>query len=133
MQYTDHSTNGKEINRRVFSSGGELFVGAAQALHERLDNGRRKSSAVRNRWYRPRQGDSLWQPFSVRLSQNDEGALRTDPPYLPDGHVEQSADAVAFDEQGHFRLLGRLDCIVSLSCQRISFSSRPAQPLPLIR
>ena len=108
--------------RRVFSSGGELSAGAAQALHERLGQwpteilGSSETGGIA--W---RQGDSLWQPFAgVRLSQNDEGALRIESPYLPDGHVEQSADAVAFDEQGHFRLLGRLDRIVKLEEKRIA-------------
>jgi hypothetical protein len=34
--------------------------------------------------------------------------------------VEQSADAVAFDEQGRFRLLGRMDRIVKLEEKRIA-------------
>lgn len=108
--------------RRVFSSGGELSAGAADALHQRLGQwpaeilGSSETGGIA--W---RQGDSLWQPFAgIHLSQNDEGALRIESPYLPEGHVEQSADAVAFDEQGRFRLLGRMDRIVKLEEKRIA-------------
>ncbi|WP_095156296.1 acyl-CoA synthetase family protein [Pseudomonas sp. Irchel 3E13] len=108
--------------RRVFSSGGELTASAAQALQERL--GQRPTEILGSSetggiaW---RQDDSLWQPFAgIHLSQSDEGALRIESPYLPEGHVEQSADAVSFDARGHFRLLGRLDRIVKLEEKRIA-------------
>ena len=107
---------------RVFSSGGELPPEAARELQQRLGQwpteilGSSETGGIA--W---RQGDSLWQPFAgIHLSQNDEGALRIESPYLPEGHVEQSADAVAFDEQGRFRLLGRMDRIVKLEEKRIA-------------
>ncbi|WP_433885900.1 AMP-binding protein [Pseudomonas vranovensis] len=108
--------------RRVFSSGGELPASAAQALHQRLQQwpseilGSSETGGIA--W---RQGDSLWQPFAeVRLSQNEQGALRIESTYLPPGHIEQSADAVEFTADGRFRLLGRLDRIVKLEEKRIS-------------
>ncbi|MGH8380510.1 AMP-binding protein [Pseudomonas sp.] len=108
--------------RRVFSSGGELPANAAQALHQRLQQwpteilGSSETGGIA--W---RQGDNLWQPFAqVQLSQNAAGALRIASPYLPVGHVEQSADAVEFADDGRFRLLGRLDRIVKLEEKRIS-------------
>ncbi|MFD2640596.1 acyl-CoA synthetase family protein [Pseudomonas japonica] len=107
---------------RVFSSGGELPADAAQTLHQRLGQwpteilGSSETGGIA--W---RQGDSLWQPFAgIRLSQNDDGALCIESPYLPAGQVEQSADAVSFDANGHFRLLGRLDRIVKLEEKRIA-------------
>ncbi|MHA6198465.1 AMP-binding protein [Pseudomonas wadenswilerensis] len=108
--------------RRVFSSGGELPAEAARELHQRLGQwpteilGSSETGGIA--W---RQGDSLWQPFAgIRLSQNDDGALCIESPYLPAGHIEQSADAVSFDANGHFRLLGRLDRIVKLEEKRIA-------------
>ncbi|MEG0248406.1 MAG: AMP-binding protein, partial [Pseudomonas sp.] len=108
--------------RRVFSSGGELPASAAQALQQRLQQwpteilGSSETGGIA--W---RQGDSLWQPFAqVQLSQNAEGALRIESPYLPVGHIEQTADAVEFAEDGRLRLLGRLDRIVKLEEKRIS-------------
>ncbi|PRA64851.1 AMP-binding protein [Pseudomonas sp. MYb187] len=108
--------------RRVFSSGGELPAGAARALQQRLGQwpteilGSSETGGIA--W---RQGDSLWQPFAgVHLGQNAEGALRIASPYLPAGHVQQSADAVEFAADGRFRLLGRLDRIVKLEEKRIS-------------
>lgn len=108
--------------RRVFSSGGELPASAAQALQQRLQQGPTEilgsSETGGIAW---RQGDSLWQAFAgVHLSQNAEGALRIESPYLPPGHIEQSADAVEFMADGRFRLLGRLDRIVKLEEKRIA-------------
>jgi len=107
---------------RVFSSGGELPGEAARALHQRLGQwpteilGSSETGGIA--W---RQGDHLWQPFAgIRLSQDDDGALCIESPYLPAGHVEHSADAVSFDANGHFRLLGRLDRIVKLEEKRIA-------------
>ena len=108
--------------RRVFSSGGELPSIAGEHLHQRLGQwpteilGSSETGGIA--W---RQGQPLWQPFAdVRLSQDEHGALRIASPYLPAGHVEQSADAAEFSDDGCFRLLGRLDRIVKLEEKRIS-------------
>ncbi|MGE7990347.1 AMP-binding protein [Pseudomonas sp. NPDC089554] len=108
--------------RRVFSSGGELPGAAANSLHQRLGQwpteilGSSETGGIA--W---RQGATAWQPFAdVHLSQDAHGALRIASPYLPVGHIEQGADAVEFDSDGRFRLLGRLDRIVKLEEKRIS-------------
>ncbi|MDY7563009.1 acyl-CoA synthetase family protein [Pseudomonas sp. 10B1] len=108
--------------RRVFSSGGALPADAAQILHRRLGQwpteifGSSETGGIA--W---RQSDSLWQAFEgVNLSQSSDGALRIDSPYLPSGHIEQTADAVCFAADGRFELLGRLDRIVKLEEKRIS-------------
>ncbi|CAK13319.1 acyl-CoA synthetase family protein [Pseudomonas entomophila] len=108
--------------RRMFSSGGELPSIAAERLHQRLGQwpteilGSSETGGIA--W---RQGQPLWQPFAdVRLSQDEHGALRIASPYLPAGHIEQSADAAEFSDDGRFRLLGRLDRIVKLEEKRIS-------------
>lgn len=108
--------------RRVFSSGGALPADAAASLHQRLGQwpseilGSSETGGIA--W---RQGDSLWRAFDdVTLSQDADGALRIESPYLPSGHVEQTADAVRFLEDGRFELLGRLDRIVKLEEKRIS-------------
>lgn len=108
--------------RKVFSSGGELPALAAERLQQCLGQwpteilGSSETGGIA--W---RQGEALWQPFAdVRLSQDEHGALRIASSYLPAGHVEQSADAAEFAENGRFRLLGRLDRIVKLEEKRIS-------------
>lgn len=108
--------------KQVFSSGGALPGEAAQALHERLGQwpteiyGSSETGGIG--W---RQGDTPWQPFSgVALSLDDAGALRIASPYLPAGHVEQSADAAEIGDDGRFVLRGRLDRIVKLEEKRIS-------------
>jgi 3-hydroxymyristoyl/3-hydroxydecanoyl-(acyl carrier protein) dehydratase/acyl-CoA synthetase (AMP-forming)/AMP-acid ligase II len=108
--------------RRVFSSGGALPAEAAQRLQQRLQQwpteifGSSETGGIA--W---RQGQSLWQPFAeVRLSQDKEGALLIASPYLPEGHIEHTADAARIAADGRFELLGRLDRIVKLEEKRIS-------------
>lgn len=108
--------------RRVFSSGGVLPAEAAQSLQQRLGQwpteilGSSETGGIA--W---RQGDSLWQGFEgVQLSQDSNGALCIESPYLPPGHVEHTADAARFGTEGRFELLGRLDRIVKLEEKRIS-------------
>ncbi|MBD8707944.1 AMP-binding protein [Pseudomonas sp. CFBP 13711] len=110
------------VVRRVFSSGGALPADAAASLHQRLGQwpseilGSSETGGIA--W---RQGDPLWRAFDdVTLSQDADGALRIESPYLPSDHVEQTADAVRFLEDGRFELLGRLDRIVKLEEKRIS-------------
>src|SRR5690606_30263783 len=68
-----------------------------------------------------RQGGEQWQPFAdVAVTLNEEGALRLTSPYLPAGHVEQTADAAQIAADGRFVLRGRLDRIVKLEEKRIS-------------
>ncbi|MBZ9780973.1 acyl-CoA synthetase family protein [Pseudomonas sp. REP124] len=108
--------------RRVFSSGGALPADAAQSLHQRLNQwpteifGSSETGGIA--W---RQGPDLWQPFAdVRLTQDSDGALLIASPYLPDDHVEHTADAARIAADGRFELLGRLDRIVKLEEKRIS-------------
>lgn len=108
--------------RQVFSSGGPLDTDAAVRLQQRLGQapteiyGSSETGGIA--W---RQGDKLWQPFAaVQLSQDEQGALRVASPCLPEGHVEQTADAVRIEADGRFELLGRLDRIVKLEEKRIS-------------
>lgn len=108
--------------RRVFSSGGALPADTAAELHSQLGQwpteiyGSSETGGIA--W---RQGGELWTPFAgVELSLNDEGALRIASPYLPSGHIEQSADAAELQADGRFALRGRLDRIVKLEEKRIS-------------
>ncbi|WP_236482584.1 AMP-binding protein, partial [Pseudomonas syringae] len=108
--------------RRVFSSGGALPADAAQSLQQRLGQwpteilGSSETGGIA--W---RQGGQRWQAFDgVELSQDAQGALRISSPYLPPGHVEQTADAALIGEDGRFELLGRLDRIVKLEEKRVS-------------
>lgn len=108
--------------RRVFSSGGPLDAEAARRLQQRLGQapteiyGSSETGGIA--W---RQGGTLWQPLSaVQLSQDEHGALRIASPWLPAGHIEQTADAARIEVDGRFELLGRLDRVVKLEEKRIS-------------
>ncbi|MGY4492012.1 AMP-binding protein [Pseudomonas sp. TE3610] len=107
---------------RVFSSGGALPEDAAALLQQRI--GQRPTEILGSSetggiaW---RQQDALWQAFAdIRLTQDAEGALCIESPYLPPGHVEHTADAAEFAADGRFTLLGRLDRIVKLEEKRVS-------------
>ncbi|BCR23060.1 acyl-CoA synthetase family protein [Aquipseudomonas alcaligenes] len=108
--------------RRVFSSGGALPAEVSVELGSQLGQqpteiyGSSETGGIA--W---RQGGELWTPFAgVELALNAEGALRIASPYLPAGHVEQSADAAELQADGRFALRGRLDRIVKLEEKRIS-------------
>ena len=108
--------------KQVFSSGGALAADTADVLEQRL--GQRPTEILGSSetggiaW---RQRDALWQAFAdIELSQDADGALCIASPYLPVGHVEHSADAVQFQADGRFQLLGRLDRIVKLEEKRLS-------------
>ncbi len=108
--------------RRVFSSGGALPADAARSLNERLGQwpteifGSSETGGIA--W---RQSGQRWQAFEgVTLTLGDDGALRVRSPYLPEGHVEHTADAARLDDDGRFELLGRLDRIVKLEEKRVS-------------
>ncbi|KAF1026285.1 MAG: Dimodular nonribosomal peptide synthase [Pseudomonas sp.] len=108
--------------KRVFSSGGPLPVEACASLYDRLQKwpteilGSSETGGIA--W---RQGAQPWQPFAdVQLSLDADGALRIASPYLPQGHVEQTADAARIHADGRFELLGRLDRIVKLEEKRIA-------------
>ncbi|WP_339529462.1 acyl-CoA synthetase family protein [Pseudomonas mucidolens] len=108
--------------KRVFSSGGALPGDAANSLQQRLQQwpteilGSSETGGIA--W---RQGESLWQPFAgVQLSQDAAGALCIASPYLPAGHIEQTADAAILHADGRFELLDRLDRIVKLEEKRIA-------------
>lgn len=110
--------------KMVFSSGGALPADAAEALERRL--GQRPTEILGSSetggiaW---RQMDDRWQPFAdVQLSLGEGGALQVTSPYLPAGHTEITQDAAQIDEDGRFRLLGRLDRIVKLEEKRISLA-----------
>ena len=108
--------------RRVFSSGGALPAEVSIELGTQLGQqpteiyGSSETGGIA--W---RQGGERWMPFAgVALSLSDQGALRIASPYLPTGHIEQSADAAELQADGHFVLRGRLDRIVKLEEKRIS-------------
>jgi acyl-coenzyme A synthetase/AMP-(fatty) acid ligase len=108
--------------RQVFSSGGALPAETATELHSLLGQwpteiyGSSETGGIA--W---RKGGELWTPFAgVETGTNEEGALNLTSPYLPEGHREQTADAVSIQADGRFRLLGRLDRIIKLEEKRIS-------------
>lgn len=108
--------------RQVFSSGGVLPAATAAELQNLLGQwpteiyGSSETGGIA--W---RQGFALWTPFAgVELGQDDSGALKLSSPYLPAGHIEQTADAVELQADGRFILRGRLDRIIKLEEKRIA-------------
>ncbi|MBY4676112.1 AMP-binding protein [Marinobacterium arenosum] len=68
--------------------------------------------------------DALWQALpSVFLKPNEDGTLCVRSPYM--GELERFSlpDRVAFDENGRFKLLGRVDRIAKVEGKRVSLAA----------
>jgi len=81
-----------------------------------------------------RQGDTdAWTPMSgiaVRAGNESEGgALEVRSPHLGHDGWHRTDDKVAFDEQGRFRLQGRLDRVVKVDGKRVSLSEMESRLL----
>jgi len=112
---------------QVFSSGGPLPLQAATAILPQPIEvfGSTETGGIAWR----KQGQNIhWQPFaSVKCKLDDHSQrLMLQSPYLPeqftpDGdHWYLCDDTVTFDENGHFKLLGRADRIVKIEEKRLS-------------
>jgi acyl-coenzyme A synthetase/AMP-(fatty) acid ligase len=109
----------------VFSSGGPLLPAHAQRYAEAWGSapievfGSTETGGVA--WRQQRLGDTAWSPLpTIQVSQDNEGALLLRSPFLPDDMPFCMADRIARDDDGRFRLLGRLDRIVKIEEKRLS-------------
>lgn len=69
-----------------------------------------------------------WYPVSgVQVRRADDGALEVRSPHLGHDDWHRTDDAIAFDDDGRFRLQGRLDRVVKLDGKRVSLPELEAR------
>lgn len=69
-----------------------------------------------------RQSDTdAWQPVvGVEVRRDEDGALAVRSPHLDHDGWHRTEDAIVFDDDGRFRLQGRLDRVIKLDGKRVS-------------
>ncbi|MFM0690491.1 AMP-binding protein [Paraburkholderia strydomiana] len=117
--------------RAFFSSGGPL---ALEAAHEYAAAygaapleiyGSTETGGIA--WRRQDQTDA-WQPVSgIEVRRDEDGALSVRSPHLDHDGWHRTDDRIAFDEQGRFRLQGRLDRVMKLDGKRVSLPELEAR------
>ena len=107
-----------------FSSGGPLSEQTADTYARRFDAapveiyGSTETGGIA---WRRRDRTDAWQAVpGAELKCDEHGALLVRSPHLGHDDWHRTDDAVAFDEDGRFRLKGRLDRIVKLDGKRVS-------------
>jgi acyl-coenzyme A synthetase/AMP-(fatty) acid ligase len=107
-----------------FSSGGPLSEEAAGVYARRFGAAPVEiygSTETGGIGWRRRDRSDAWQAVpGVELRRDADGALVVRSPHLGHDEWHRTDDAVEFDEQGRFRLKGRLDRVVKLDGKRVS-------------
>jgi acyl-coenzyme A synthetase/AMP-(fatty) acid ligase len=107
-----------------FSSGGALAEEAAAAYTRRFGSAPMEiygSTETGGIAWRQRHRSDAWEGVrGAQLACDADGALLVRSPHLGHDRWHRTDDAVAFDEDGRFRLKGRLDRVVKLDGKRVS-------------
>lgn len=86
--------------------------------------GSSETGAIAWRTQQSSQHDALWKALpQVTLEPTAEGSLYVRSPYLGELDYFVLPDKVEFDDQGCFKLMGRMDRIVKVEGKRVSLSS----------
>jgi 3-hydroxymyristoyl/3-hydroxydecanoyl-(acyl carrier protein) dehydratase len=117
--------------RAVFSSGGPLTLEAAQEYAAAYGAaplevyGSTETGGIA--WRRQDRTDA-WQPIAgIEVRRDDDGALNVRSPHLDHSGWHRTDDRIAFDEDGRFRLQGRLDRVLKLDGKRVSLPELEAR------
>jgi acyl-CoA synthetase (AMP-forming)/AMP-acid ligase II/3-hydroxymyristoyl/3-hydroxydecanoyl-(acyl carrier protein) dehydratase len=117
--------------RVFFSSGGPLLADAAHHYASVFGTapveiyGSTETGGIA--WRRQNE-TSAWQPLeSVDVRRADDGALEVRSPHLGHDDWYRTDDAIAFDDDGRFRLQGRLDRVIKLDGKRVSLPEMEAR------
>jgi acyl-CoA synthetase (AMP-forming)/AMP-acid ligase II/3-hydroxymyristoyl/3-hydroxydecanoyl-(acyl carrier protein) dehydratase len=98
-----------------------LNVGRLLSVPVREIYGSSETGAVAWRVQQECKDEALWQALpEVQLSPDDEGTLCVRSSYLGDIEHLTLPDRVAFDDDGRFKLIGRVDRIVKVEGKRVS-------------
>jgi 3-hydroxymyristoyl/3-hydroxydecanoyl-(acyl carrier protein) dehydratase len=121
----------RPVPRAFFSSGGPLAHAAALDYARAFDAapteiyGSTETGGIASR----RQSDTAaWRPLAgIEARRAEDGALEVRSPHLGHDAWHRTDDAVQFDADGRFNLLGRLDRIVKLDGKRVSLPELEAR------
>ena len=112
------------VPRAFFSSGGPLAAEAAAEYAAAFGSapieiyGSTETGGIA--WRRQHE-TAAWQPLNgIEVRRGEDGALNVRSPHLGHGDWHRTDDAIAFDDDGRFRLQGRLDRVIKLDGKRVS-------------
>ena len=101
-----------------------LNVGRLLNVAVREIYGSSETGAVAWRVQQDSEVDALWQALpELQLSSDDNGTLCVKSPYLGNIDAFILPDRVAFDHDGRFKLIGRVDRIVKVEGKRVSLAA----------
>jgi len=112
------------VPRAFFSSGGPLSAEAAAEYATAFGSapveiyGSTETGGIA--WRRQNE-TSTWRPMSgIDVKRDSDGALNVRSAHLGHDDWHRTDDAIAFDDDGRFRLQGRLDRVIKLDGKRVS-------------
>ncbi|BCF87693.1 AMP-binding protein [Paraburkholderia largidicola] len=112
------------VPRAFFSSGGPLSAEAAAEYAAAFGSapieiyGSTETGGIA--WRRQNE-TSAWRPVNgVEVQRGEDGALNVRSPHLGHDDWHRTDDAIVFDDDGRFRLQGRLDRVIKLDGKRVS-------------
>ena len=109
-----------------FSSGGPLAAETARQYAERFGAaplevyGSTETGGIA--WRRQNESDAWRAMPGILVQHAEDGALTVSSPHLGHGDWHRTDDEAAFDSDGRFRLLGRLDRVIKLDGKRLSLA-----------
>ncbi|SAL46101.1 AMP-dependent synthetase/ligase [Caballeronia arvi] len=117
--------------RVFFSSGGPLAADAARDYANVFGDapveiyGSTETGGIA---WRRQSATTAWRPLTgVGVRRADDGALEVRSPHLGHDDWHRTDDAIAFDDDGRFRLQGRLDRVIKLDGKRLSLPEMEAR------
>ncbi|MBV8627290.1 MAG: acyl-CoA synthetase, partial [Paraburkholderia sp.] len=110
--------------RVFFSSGGPLAEETAQEYAAAFDAASVEiygSTETGGIAWRRQNESAAWRALTgIEVRRDEDGALNVRSPHLGHDDWHRTDDSIAFDEDGRFRLCGRLDRVIKLAGKRIA-------------
>ncbi|TAL96426.1 MAG: AMP-dependent synthetase [Paraburkholderia sp.] len=119
------------VPRVVFSSGGPLALDTAREYAAAFGAapveiyGSTETGGIA---WRQQSESEAWQPVAgIEVRRDEDGALNVRSPHLDHDGWHRTDDAITFDDDGRFRLRGRLDRVIKLEGKRLSLPELEAR------
>ncbi|WP_228875609.1 AMP-binding protein [Paraburkholderia saeva] len=119
------------VPRVIFSSGGPLALDTAREYATAFGAapveiyGSTETGGIA---WRQQSESEAWQPVAgIEVRRDEDGALNVRSPHLDHAGWHRTDDAITFDDDGRFRLRGRLDRVIKLEGKRVSLPELEAR------